>query len=233
MIWLAVLALGLGAGTLSGIVGFGASIMLMPALMLAFGPHKPCRSWRCRPARPSLAHRGVAAEVDWRANAFHCITASRAALGARTLPLLEPRIVEGILGLLFLMIPIRRCCLRGACASRRGSSAWSAPHRLPLGHGRLDGPINTRSFGLWAGEGRYLSTGRGLMESASPGDRVSALRRLAAGDGGARAVVGTSLMVGSGWPRPCCSSTRTSSAPSWTAAAAPAWCCVGAFVLPA
>lgn len=38
MIWLAVLALGLGAGTLSGIVGFGASILLMPALMLAFGP---------------------------------------------------------------------------------------------------------------------------------------------------------------------------------------------------
>ena len=40
MTWLVVLALGLGAGTLSGIVGFGASIMLMPALMLAFGPQE-------------------------------------------------------------------------------------------------------------------------------------------------------------------------------------------------
>jgi uncharacterized membrane protein YfcA len=38
VIWLAILALGLGAGTLAGIVGFGASIMLMPLLMLAFGP---------------------------------------------------------------------------------------------------------------------------------------------------------------------------------------------------
>ena len=38
MTWAAILALGLVSGTLSGIVGFGASIMLMPVLMLAFGP---------------------------------------------------------------------------------------------------------------------------------------------------------------------------------------------------
>jgi uncharacterized protein len=40
MIWLAVLASGLVSGTLSGIVGFGASIMLMPAMVLAFGPRE-------------------------------------------------------------------------------------------------------------------------------------------------------------------------------------------------
>src|SRR6187200_1445065 len=111
MIWLAILALGLAAGTVGGIVGFGASIMLMPALMLAFGPQQ---------AVPIMAIAGLLAnlsriavwwrEVDWRANAFYCITAVPcAALGARTLLLLDPRIVEGFLGLLFLlMIPIRR-----------------------------------------------------------------------------------------------------------------------------
>jgi len=40
MIWLVILALGLAAGTIGGIVGFGSSIMLMPALMLAFGPQE-------------------------------------------------------------------------------------------------------------------------------------------------------------------------------------------------
>ena len=40
MTWVAILALGLASGTLSAIVGFGASIMLMPALMLAFGPRE-------------------------------------------------------------------------------------------------------------------------------------------------------------------------------------------------
>ena len=33
-----VLAVGLAAGTISGIVGFGSSIMLMPVLVLFFGP---------------------------------------------------------------------------------------------------------------------------------------------------------------------------------------------------
>ena len=130
MIWLVVLALGLGAGTLSGIVGFGASILLMPALMLAFGPLE---------AVPIMAIAGLMAnfsrvvvwwrEVDWRANAFYCATGiPAAALGARTLLILDPRIVEGLLGALFLvMIPARRWLLARGFASRRGTSPWSAP----------------------------------------------------------------------------------------------------------
>ncbi|MGZ8441145.1 MAG: acetyl-CoA C-acyltransferase, partial [Candidatus Deferrimicrobiaceae bacterium] len=49
-------------------------------------------------------------EVDWRANAYYCATAVPcAALGARTLLILEPRLVEGILGALFIvMVPMRR-----------------------------------------------------------------------------------------------------------------------------
>src|SRR5262245_46558864 len=98
MIWIAILALGLVAGTLSGIVGFGSSIMLMPVLMLAFGPLE---------AVPIMAICALLAnfsrvvvwwrEIDWRANAYYCATAiPAAALGARTLLILEPRLVEGI-----------------------------------------------------------------------------------------------------------------------------------------
>jgi uncharacterized membrane protein YfcA len=76
MTWAAILVVGLGAGTLSGIVGFGASTMLMPALMLAFGPQR---------AVPIMAVAGLLAnasrvmvwwrEIDWRANLFYCATA--------------------------------------------------------------------------------------------------------------------------------------------------------------
>jgi len=111
MIWLAVLALGLGAGTLSRIVGFGASIMLMPVLVIAYGP---------RAAVPIMAIASVMAnasrvmvwwrDVDWRACAVYSVTGiPAAALGARTLLVLPPRIVEVALGGFFIaMVPLRR-----------------------------------------------------------------------------------------------------------------------------
>ena len=49
MAFLFVLTVGLMAGTISGIVGTGSSIMLMPVLVYAYGPKKPCRSWRWLP----------------------------------------------------------------------------------------------------------------------------------------------------------------------------------------
>lgn len=163
MMWLAVLALGLVAGTLSGIVGFGASIMLMPALMLAFGPQE---------AVPIMAIAALLAnfsrvvvwwrEVDWRANAYYCVTAiPAAALGARTLLILDPRVVEGTLGVLFLlMIPARRWLL----AQGLRIKVW---HLLLVGAGigflsgmvASTGPINTPFFlayGLI--KGAYLAT---------------------------------------------------------------------------
>ena len=106
-----VLAVGLAAGTLSGIVGFGSSIMLMPVLVLVFGPLH---------AVPIMAIAAVLAnlsrvliwwrEVDWRAVAAYSITGvPAAALGARTLLVLPPRLIESALGLFFLgMIPARR-----------------------------------------------------------------------------------------------------------------------------
>jgi hypothetical protein len=106
-----VLGVGLAAGTISGIVGFGSSIMLMPVLVIVFGPLH---------AVPIMAIAAVLAnlsrvliwwrEVDWRAVAAYAVTAvPAAALGARTLLVLPPRLIEGALGLFFLlMIPARR-----------------------------------------------------------------------------------------------------------------------------
>ena len=163
MTWLVVLALGLGAGTLSGIVGFGASIMLMPALMLAFGPLE---------AVPIMAIAGLLAnlsrvavwwrEVDWRANAFYCITAvPMAALGARTLLLLDPRIVEGILGLLFLlMIPMRRWLFaRGLRIAAWHLALVGAGIGFLSGMVASTGPINTPFFLAYGlVKGAYLAT---------------------------------------------------------------------------
>lgn len=106
-----MLVLGLFAGALSGIVGTGSSIILLPILVFQFGPKQ---------AVPIMAVSSVMAnfakvlawwrEVDWRAFAAYSITGvPAAALGARTLLALPAHAVDGALGLFFLvMIPFRR-----------------------------------------------------------------------------------------------------------------------------
>ena len=106
-----VLILGLVAGTLGGMVGFGTSILLTPALVLVFGP---------RDAVPIMAVASIMAnasrvaawwrEIDWRAVGAYSVTAvPAAALGAATLVVLPARSIEAVLGLFFIaMIPARR-----------------------------------------------------------------------------------------------------------------------------
>jgi len=106
-----ILAVGLVAGTLSGIVGFGSSIMLMPVLVIAFGPLQ---------AVPIMAIAAIMAnlsrimvwwrEVNWRACAAYSATAMPfAALGAATLLVLPTRFIEVALGVFFIaMIFVRR-----------------------------------------------------------------------------------------------------------------------------
>jgi uncharacterized membrane protein YfcA len=111
MEFLFVVAVGLVAGTISGIVGFGSSIMLMPVLVIAFGPLQ---------AVPIMAIAAVMAnlsrvvvwwrELDWRAiGAFAATGAPFGALGAWTLLALPTRLIEAALGVFFIsMIGIRR-----------------------------------------------------------------------------------------------------------------------------
>ena len=204
MIWLAVLALGLAAGTLSGIVGFGASIMLMPALMLAFGPQE---------AVPMMAIAALLAnlsrvlvwwrEIDWRANAYYCATAIPAsAVGARTLLILEPRLIEGILGAMFLvMIPARRWLLaRGLRINAWHLALVGAGIGFLSGMVASTGPINTPFFLAYGlVKGAYLATeALGSMAigltKAIVFQRFNALPWETVARG---LIIGTTLMIGS------------------------------------
>jgi len=113
--FLFVLAVGLVAGTISGIVGTGSSIMLMPVLIYQFGPKQ---------AVPIMAIAAVMANlsrilawwrgVDWRACAAYSVTGiPAAALGARTLLALPSRAVDVAIGLfLIAMLPVRHWLAR-------------------------------------------------------------------------------------------------------------------------
>jgi uncharacterized membrane protein YfcA len=113
--FLFVLAVGLVAGTISGIVGTGSSIMLMPVLVYQYGPKQ---------AVPIMAIAAVMAnlsrilawwrEVDWRACAAYSITGiPAAALGARTLLELPAHAVDMSIGLfLIAMVPVRHWLAR-------------------------------------------------------------------------------------------------------------------------
>ena len=106
-----VLAVGYLAGVVSGIVGTGATIILLPVLVFAFGP---------REAVPIMAVVALMSnfakitswwkEIDWRACAAYAAGGiPAAALGARTLLILPEKVVDVALGLFFLaMIPGRR-----------------------------------------------------------------------------------------------------------------------------
>lgn len=163
MIWLGVLALGLIAGTLSGIVGFGASIMLMPALMLTFGPHEAVPVMAIAALLANLARVLVWwREIDWRVNAYYCLTAvPAAALGARTLLTLNARTVEGVLGVLFLlMIPVRRWLqARGLRTQAWHLTLVGAAIGFLSGLVASTGPINTPFFLAYGlVKGAYLAT---------------------------------------------------------------------------
>ena len=113
--YLFVLLAGVAAGCLSGVIGTGSSIMLLPVLVHTFGPKQ---------AVPIMAIAAVIAnfsrvlawwrEVDWKAVAAYTVTGvPAAALGARTLLALPSNVIEISLGIFFLaMIPVRHLLAR-------------------------------------------------------------------------------------------------------------------------
>ena len=116
-----VLAVGLIAGTLSGIVGFGSSIMLMPVLMIVYGPLQSVPIMAVAAIMANLSRIMVWwREVDWRACLAYSVTGvPAAALGARTLLALPPRAVDIAIGLfLIAMVPVRHWLARHALKAR-------------------------------------------------------------------------------------------------------------------
>jgi uncharacterized membrane protein YfcA len=163
MIWIAILGLGLAAGTVGGIVGFGSSIMLMPILMLAFGPKEAVPIMAIAALLANLSRVAVWwREVDWRANSVYCATAiPAAAMGARTLLTLEPQLIEAFLGFLFIaMVPLRRWLMaRGLRIRLWHLSLVGAGIGFLSGLVASTGPINTPFFLAYGlVKGAYLST---------------------------------------------------------------------------
>ena len=131
MNFLFVLAVGLVAGTVSGIVGTGSSIMLMPVLVYQYGPKQAVPIMAIAAVMSNLSR--ILAwwrDVDWRACAAYSITGiPAAALGARTLLTLPSHAVDISIGLfLIAMVPVRH---------------WLARHKfkLTLWHVALGGAV--------------------------------------------------------------------------------------------
>lgn len=118
-----VLAAGLLAGTLGGIVGTGSSLVLMPLLVVTFGP---------RQAVPIMALAAIMGnlgrvlawrrEIDWGACAAYCSTAvPAAALGAGLLLAVPQGLVETVLGAFFLaLVAVRHWLAHRAFTITRG-----------------------------------------------------------------------------------------------------------------
>jgi len=158
-----VLLLGLVAGTLSGIVGTGSSIMLMPVLVLAFGPQRAVPIMAIASVMGNLG-RVLAwwGSVDWRACAAYSANAiPGAVLGVKTLLALPARTIEIALGLFYLcMIPLRRWLSRRAFRfSLLHLALIGGPVGFLTGIVVSTGPITVPVFiGYGLEKGAFLST---------------------------------------------------------------------------
>ena len=96
-----VLIVGLVAGAISGVIGTGSSIMLVPVLVWQFGPKEAVPIMAVAAVMANLAR--ILAwwrEIDWRACAAFAATGAPAAvLGAKTLLVLPSRAVDVAIGL--------------------------------------------------------------------------------------------------------------------------------------
>ncbi|KVV22569.1 hypothetical protein WK78_23970 [Burkholderia cepacia] len=111
MTYLFVLLVGLVAGALSGVIGAGSSILLLPVLVFQFGPKQAVPIMAIAALMSNVAKMlSWWREIDWRAFAAWSIPGvPAAALGAHTLLILPAQVVNVTLGVFFIaMIPGRR-----------------------------------------------------------------------------------------------------------------------------
>jgi len=156
-------SLGLIAGVLGGVIGFGTTIILMPALVHFYGPVQTV-SIIAITATIANFSRVILwwKETNWTVCLVYSLTAIPAvALGANTLVLLDGTIIEVILGIfLIALIPIRRWIRRQAFTIKLWHmSVVGAAIGYLTGIVATTGAINTPfflAFGLV--KGAYLGT---------------------------------------------------------------------------
>ena len=108
---LLICAVGLGAGVLGGVIGFGTTILLMPPLVHFYGPMTAVPVIALVAIVANLARVGLWwRSIDWKLCGVYAATSVPAVvLGAHTLVQFNARMIELILGLfVLLMIPVRR-----------------------------------------------------------------------------------------------------------------------------
>jgi uncharacterized membrane protein YfcA len=161
--YLILLAAGLAAGTLGGVVGTGSSLVLMPILIVMYGP---------RHAVPIMAVAAILGnfgrvlawwrEIDWRACLAYCSTAvPGAVLGARLLLAIPAGVAEVALGLFFLsLIPLRRWLARRSLKlSLRHLVLLGGPLGLLTGLVVSTGPLTVPLFTFYGlDRGAFLGT---------------------------------------------------------------------------
>ena len=156
-------SLGLIAGVLGGVIGFGTTIILMPALVHFYGPVQTV-SIIAITATIANYSRVILwwKDTNWTVCLVYSLTAIPAvALGANTLVLLDGTLIEVILGIfLIALIPIRRWMRRQAFTLKLWHmSVVGAAIGYLTGIVATTGAINTPfflAFGLV--KGAYLGT---------------------------------------------------------------------------
>ncbi|MBE7367769.1 TSUP family transporter [Ramlibacter pallidus] len=199
-----VLVLGLFAGTLGGVVGTGSSLVLMPVLVVMFGPREAVPIMAIAALLGNLG-RVVAwwDAIRWKACAAWCATAVPGAmLGARLLLAIPPGAAELALGVFFLaLIPLRHwLARRDFTLSLAHLALLGGPLGLVTGLVVSTGPLTVPLFAFHGlGQGALLGTEAAAsigMYGAKVGTfgALDALPRDVVWQG---LLVGTTLMAGS------------------------------------
>lgn len=204
MDYLFVLVLGLFAGTLGGVVGTGSSLVLMPALVVMFGP---------REAVPIMAIAAVLGnlgrviawwrEIRWKSCAAYCATAVPGAIvGARLLLTIPPGAAELSLGVFFLaLIPVRRWLARRSFTLTLAHLALlGAPLGLLTGLVVSTGPLTVPLFSFHGLERGVLLGTEAASSIGMYGAKIATFRALGALPLDVVAqglIVGATLMAGS------------------------------------
>jgi len=158
-----ILLAGLLAGTLGGIVGTGSSLVMMPILVVSFGP---------RHAVPIMAVAAILGnlgrvlawrrDIDWGACLAYCATAVPGAmLGARLLLAIPPGWAESALGVFFLaLVPARRWLARRSFRLKRAHLLLlGGPLGVLTGLVVSTGPLTVPLFTFYGLErGAFLGT---------------------------------------------------------------------------
>jgi len=204
MDYLLVLVVGVAAGMLSGIVGTGSSMLLMPILVICFGPQQAVPVMAIGAVMGNLGK--VLAwwrEIDWRACGAYAVTAvPGAALGVHTLLILPAHAVDVALGLFFIaMIPARRWLARRSARFTLAHLALiGAPVGFLTGIVVSTGPLTVPVFISYGLErGAFLAT-EAAGSLAVYAAKIAAFKQFGALPGSVvlkGLIVGAALMTGS------------------------------------